>query len=408
MAHDDSELEATYRFLKNRRVSSQTILEGHYQATSARAGEAATTLALHDTTELSFAGEAEREGMGTVGNRAQGFFAHVALAVAEDPARTPLGVIGLRTHARPRRPSAAPRDKESKRWLDLVDDVRARLDPATTIHVMDREADWGTLLSRLLSTKSRFVIRLAHDRRVDEEPEAHLREAFAQVQDRGSREVELSRRSDRKRRVNAKHRHPARSARTTTLSIGAKAVTLKNGGDPLALHVVHVVERDPPAGEQPIEWWLATTEAIDTVEELWRIVDIYRARWLIEEFFKALKSGCRVEDRQLESQHGLENALALLLPVAWQLLSLRALSRSDGSRAASTILTRQQLDVLRHCGRQDLPSQPTVADALGAIAALGGHIKNNGIPGWIVLGRGMDDLLLLELGWAAARRSRKM
>jgi hypothetical protein len=152
---------------------------------------------------------------------------------------------------------------------------------------------------------------------------------------------------------------------------------------------------------------LLTSLPIDTDEAIAFAVDCYRARWMIEEFFKALKTGCQFEKRQLESAHSLLNALAIFAPVAWRLLLLRHLARSDKRAPASSALTLQQLEVLTAVAKKPLPRRPSARDAMLAVATLGGHLKSNGDPGWLVLGRGMHDLLLLELGWRArdAQRS---
>jgi hypothetical protein len=135
-------------------------------------------------------------------------------------------------------------------------------------------------------------------------------------------------------------------------------------------------------------------------------VDAYRCRWVIEEYFRALKSGCAFEKRQLESMHTLLNALALFVPIAWRLLALRTIGRDTPDTPATEVLTAVQIRclsfLLRHRKRPDLPSNPTARDALMGIAGLGGHIKNNGDPGWIVLGRGLDTLLTAQLGYQAA------
>jgi len=157
----------------------------------------------------------------------------------------------------------------------------------------------------------------------------------------------------------------------------------------------------PPRGEPAVEWFLLTDLPIDSDQQIAFIVDCYRGRWTIEEFFKALKTGCQYERRQLESAQSLLNALALLAPVAWRLLLLRHLARSKDPQREPAALTAKQLEVLRAVARKPLPARPTSRDAMLAVAALGGHIKSNGDPGWLVLGRGMHDLLLLEMGWRA-------
>jgi hypothetical protein len=136
-------------------------------------------------------------------------------------------------------------------------------------------------------------------------------------------------------------------------------------------------------------------------------VDCYRARWVIEEYFKAIKTGCQYESRQLETAESLLNALAIFAPVAWRLLLLRHLARCDGNATATDALTAKQVQVLKAVAKKPLPAKPTARDAMLAIAALGGHLKNNGDPGWLVLGRGLHDLLLLELGWRAREEAEK-
>ena len=139
-----------------------------------------------------------------------------------------------------------------------------------------------------------------------------------------------------------------------------------------------------------------TTEPIDTKENILKIVDIYRKRWLIEEYFKALKSGCAYEQRQLESYQTLLIALAILIPIAWNLLLMRALSRIDTDVAAKSFFSSMQFRILRN--KFSLNDEATLEEALRSLARLGGHLKNNGPPGWMTIGRGYHDLLMMELG----------
>jgi hypothetical protein len=264
----------------------------------------------------------------------------------------------------------------------------------------------------------RFVVRVAHDRRVwevddegeplDEEGPLFLSEALVELPLQLERDVPLS-----KRRSGTAPRqqwiHPDREARTTRLGVSARRVALRRPRylskepETLDVNIVYVRELDPPEGLEPIAWVLVTTEPIDTREQVEAVVDHYRARWLIEEFFKALKTGCALEERQLESFESLTNALALLLPIAWQMLLLRALSRTQPDAPAEEALNSTQLALLRQVQPKKMPAQgATVRDALYAVAGLGGHLKRNGPPGWLTLARGMQSLLLLETGWRAA------
>ena len=169
----------------------------------------------------------------------------------------------------------------------------------------------------------------------------------------------------------------------------------------MTINVVRVVEVEPPDGEEPVVWTLLTNLPVETQDEIAFVVDCYRARWIIEEFFKAVKTGCGYEKLQLENALALRNALAIILPIAWQMLLVRSLARATDDVPASKVLTKTQIDVLRNTPWTKLPARPTAKDAMRAIATLGGHIRNNGEPGWQILYAGLRDLMLLELGWLA-------
>ena len=167
----------------------------------------------------------------------------------------------------------------------------------------------------------------------------------------------------------------------------------------LTLNAISVSEYDVPADTDPIECVLLTTAPIDNIEQIEATVDHYRSRWLIEEYFKALKTGCAFEKRQLESFDTLLIAMAIFIPVAWNLLRLRSISRARPSAPATHVLTPPQIAILTRIRERPLPPSPTVRDALLAIARLGGHLRSNGDPGWMVLGRGYQKLLTLDLGY---------
>jgi len=171
----------------------------------------------------------------------------------------------------------------------------------------------------------------------------------------------------------------------------------------VTLNLVWVQEKDAPEGEPAVSWTLLTTEPVDNEEQLLRVIDIYRARWTIEEYFKALKTGCAIEKRQLGSYDALVRTLAMFMPVAWKLLSIRHWADREPDACASVVLSTLQIKLLRFLLKDDrsspLPKSPTVRDVWLGLALLGGHIKHRKeAPGWIVLGRGFDDLQQAEVG----------
>jgi len=151
-----------------------------------------------------------------------------------------------------------------------------------------------------------------------------------------------------------------------------------------------------------VEWLLLTSEPISTREEVAKVIEGYRTRWTIEEYLKAVKTGCASESRRLESFHALENLLAYTLVDAYPLLLMRALARAGKSWPASAVLSDTELEVLRHFAKPKRAADASLREALLAIGALGGHIKNNGDPGWLVLRRGWQRLRDDEAGFMAA------
>jgi hypothetical protein len=393
-------LEGAYRFLSNPKVEPEAVLSGHVQQTVGRLRDAPVCLALHDSSTLSFNSEGDREGLSSTGAKQQ-FVVHCSLAVAADGSRTPLGVLAASYHV----PVKSSDGRHQERWSDHVREAHA-LGPAPDqlVHVMDREADDYSLLALMTGIGARFVVRVQFNRLlVDDE---RLRDRLANAPLLAEREVTLSRRSSSNKGDKQRKIHPPRESRTARLGIGATTVTIhrpKNAdtatAPSLTLHLIRVWEPEPPQGEAPVEWLLYTKEPIDTPEQILRVVDWYRARWTIEEYFKALKTGCSMERRQLGDLHALTNAVALFLPIAWRLLLLKTEARTRPTAPATVVLDEVEIDVLRAAGRTRLPEHPTVKEAMLAIAALGGHLKHNGMPGWQTLAHGYMTLRNLTEGW---------
>ena len=421
----EGDLEAFYRFVRNRAVGFDALFAGHSSATVDRAGTYDEVLAVHDTTEFNFGGT--RAGMGRLKKGGHGFLGHFTQLVSADEAHAPLGTVAVESWARNDDPTPTALRQQKKitykqmhampseqdRWLRSVDAAEAAVGGRTSlIHVMDSEADDYCLMAALVESRRRWVIRLCYDRKLADDEVGQCRKTRDLVAERDvacTRSVAVSRR--RKQPGSATHRRRAiRPQRTATLAISATPATFQappyvaGHAKSLGVHIVAAREVDPPADHEPIEWLLITTEPIDTHEQILKVVDTYRGRWVIEEFFKALKTGCSFEARELESWHTIQNALGLLVPVAWRLLDLRTRSRdARGDEPARRVLTELEIQVLRHAAEKPLPAAPTVKDVLLAIARLGGHLRSNGEPGWRVLGRGYQDLLMMVAGFKLAR-----
>ena len=415
-AFDSAGLEAAYRFLSNHAVSPEQILAAHFAATRARTGEEGDFLIAHDSTAFSYRYDGNREGLGRAkrGNPRsnQQFFAHLSLAISADESHRPLGVAGFKTWSRLQDPTGT----ECERWEGQMKASSIQLDSrANAVHLADREADDYEMFYGLKRDGHRFVVRCMYNRYLDEQlDKVKLRDRFATASASFEREVDLCRRTERATDILRKI-HPTRTKRMATLKVAALAVALKkpptkrahtnHPPESLLINVVRIWEPDPPTGEAPVEWYLYTSEPIDTPEQQLRVVDYYRARWTIEEYFKALKTGCDFESRQLQDYEGLVNLLAVFATIAYQLLLIRteAARATDQPALDLGLVSEEQLDVLRTLGRRKLSAVPTAREIFLAIAALGGHIKYAGNPGWLTLARGHEKLATLTEGWRAAK-----
>jgi hypothetical protein len=415
------------RVVHHDHVTVAALRDPILQHTREQARAFPSVLAIHDTTDFRFGGKHPRRGLGPLKVAGQGFFFHPCLLVSDDARHLPLGVVNAVTWARPPKSEAKVKakpwrrvvnDTESARWSEQMRDVDEALRDAhhQVLHLMDREAgDYG-LLAEARGAHRCFVIRMGKDRLVvpgvDDAPGARtVRGLFeSRVQGRCERWVVLSERTTRTPKQ--EKIHPSRPRRWARLVFDAQTVELRRPENQpvhlpatLTVHVVRVWEPEPPAGQAPVEWVLFTSEPVDTVEQILRVIDAYRARWLVEEFFKSIKTGCAYERSQAEDYETLQKLLWLQIPIAVNLLRLREVAEQTPEALATPENTGLEADALKVLEAERRPAQGrlTVVGVLYAIARLGGHLRNNGAPGWLVLSRGMQALQLRVEGWRLAQ-----
>lgn len=432
MLGDIANLEGAYRLLNNPRVTFDMLHRPHRERTIDRARDAGDVVVVHDTTDIRTPYIDESEA-GHLSTSQLGYRAHVSLAqvVQPDQPVRPLGILGVQTIFRPKqskrkakRSSGAQtarwKDKEFARWAQGVElSAQAIKDCESVVHVMDREADSYLIFLQVMQLGHGFVIRQRNDRRArlvddeDAEEMSSLGKIAIGMKGVFQREVPLARRKAQVRSkisTRLKVANPPRQARIATLHFSTESVEvckpryLTDVPESLSLTFVRIWEPKPPEGQAPIEWLLLTNEPCETTAEIARIVDLYRSRWVIEEFFKALKTGCAIEERQLESRDALLKSLALFLPIAVHLLWVRTCARDTSDAPATNAFTPLQLTVLRNTSYRGLPENPTISQAFWALAGLGGHIPNNGPPGWQLLGFAFVKLLEAVRVWEAAMR----
>lgn len=416
----DAELEGAYRLFGNPRVSFEQLFDAHALGTAERAQGCKLVLAIHDTTSCGFR-HADPKEVGYLNTGKPGFPLHLTLVVDTGEWQRPLGLTHAEVLPRAKAPrrrgtkhresggvTARKANKEFLRWQRGIEITECRLagSGVSVIHVADRESDAYELMATCLRQGQRFIFRARTNRNVFHDGGTiPIRELIEDAEVVLEREVPLSRRlgTSAPRRT-----HPPRESRVARLRFSSTTATFRRPTivgahmpPTIKVNVLHVFEQDAPDGQEPVDWLLYTTEPLETRAQIENIVDYYRCRWQIEELNKALKTGCVVQERKLESLDALTTMLALSLPIAVELLALRTLARTGPSCPAEIVLSKQQLAALRHMSHRPLPKKPTVQEALWCIAGLGGHIKNNGQAGWQVLQRGMEKFVAFAAGWCA-------
>lgn len=406
-----SEAQSIYRFWSNPKVSTASILNSHIDGTVARALKCETVLSIQDTTDLNFTSHPKTKGLGYLNQtKQQGIKVHNDFAVSGTG--EPLGLLHQHSWVRAQPPvkkkgrKKADRNrekpieqKESYRWLTTLSASEAKVsEQVHLVQVADREADIFELFAQPRQANSDLLIRVKTNRKVKHEL-GTLFPTLSQSPVLGELRVEIK-------------RTPKRPARTARVQVRAIAVTIevpkhlfkhKPNLQPLELNALLVEEIEPPAdGGKPICWKLLTSLPLDNFEQACQCVRWYSYRWLIERFHYTLKSGCKIEDLQLQHRDRLLKALATYSIVAWRLMSMTYLARLTPEASCEGILQPAEWRLLR---RKFVPKSrsknpPTLRQAMIWVAQLGGFLarKGDGHPGVKTLWRGYSKLQYLLQG----------
>ncbi|MGV0029422.1 IS4 family transposase, partial [Phormidesmis priestleyi ANT.L61.2] len=397
-----NDLRAAYRLLNEADVSHERLSAPHRAQTHVRAeqAESEVVLFIQDTSELDYSSERPRPGLGMIGKgTSQGLLMHSCLAV-NPRAGNPeiLGLAAQQVWSRSATPQhqgsgskrQAPRS-EGDKWAESIEAIGSV--PVQTaqvwVSVGDRESDVFSYLRRCRQRQWHSLVRVSQNRVVTtaQQTRSHLK-TYARS---------LAVQSQKPLRLRGREGEPQR---TVMLNLAWAPVTVHppQGGPerhraPISMWCIRCWE----ATADGLEWILLTT--VDPALYSPAVqVEWYACRWLIEEYHKCLKTGCRVEQRQLETAAGLMRLLGFLAIVAVRLLQLRTLSRLAPDTPAQQVVPQVLLQVLvKRLGL--FSTQMSLAQFWQAVARLGGFIgrKSDGQPGWQTLWRGW--LRLQDLAW---------
>ncbi len=417
------DLRAFYRLMNCDAVTHKSILAAHREAVlRAISQRQSTVLVLHDATELDFTTHESLTELGQIGNgNRRGYIAQNSLAVDPQTRR----VLGLCNQVLHRRDTVAEdetlaqkRERESREsllWLQGVDPLPADWQ---LVDVCDQGADTFEFLEHEVNSGRRFVIRAAYDRSIlkghddaSTSETGYLRSYAAELPEQGRWTLEVTSRvnmkSPKRMGPKVKSQRTARSARMAVAfaPVRIKAPKKKNGkhgATPLKVWVVRVWEVAPPKGQERLEWFLVTNEPVLTFEDAYRVVDWYECRWIVEEYHKGLKSGCKIESPQFTTEERLRPAIALLSIITLTLLAMRDASRSPDAktRKATEIISADYVQVLSAWRNHKIERDWSIHDFYYALARLGGHQnrKNDHPPGWQTIWEGWKELQAMVCG----------
>lgn len=421
-----AEMAAAYRLFANAKGGFENLLAPHLESTCQRIAAEAIVVLAQDTTEVELTRPAQPvAGAGPLdGGSRQGALLHELHAFTPDG--TPLGTVSASAWARDSqrpetRPTRAARaatpieEKESRRWLQTWELAcrRAAQWPAThVIVVADSEADVYEHLAAAGDAKScDWIVRAAQDRALAGDDATGNKRLFAELE----RQPVLFRQAIAVRGRRAKvscetrARRQPRQSRRAEVEVRAAEVTLRppqRAGRRLPATTVRaalVREVDPPAGEEPVQWLLLTSLPVASAEQVRQVIEYYCVRWMIEVFFRVLKSGCRIEQRQFESLDRLLACLAVYLTVAWRTLYVCRLGRSDPDVDCDAIFEPCEWKAVWKVVRRENPPAhpPPLGIMVRLVAQLGGYVDSKNPPGpqtlWIGLQRTHDFALCWEL-----------
>ena len=360
---------------------------GHYRQTAQRCQDCDVVLVSQDTTDLSYPTHHATEGLGDLGGGGvnPGLCLHSALALSQRG--LPLGLVGQKLWApvatgRPEHHRNYPlEEKENYCWVEALGWVKKYLAGVKRVVVVsDRESDFYEYFSSPRPANVELLFRVHHLQRYLYCRGERMPLGRATFADAGQVSVFLPGARQRKER-------------TARLEVSWGQVLCPppsdKKGEPVALWLVKAVELSPPAGEEPVAWYLLTTVKVEGEATALLLLDYYRRRWVVERWHLVLKDGLKVERLQFDAFRRLANAIALLSIVAWQLLWLKQLAAQSPEAEAEEVFENLQVQVLeQETNRKKL----TVKVALVTIAALAGFTpsKKQPLPGEKTIWRGWN------------------
>ena len=430
------EAMAAYRLLGGARATPAKILAPHQAMVLQRAQAERCLLVIQDTTEIDLTSKKTMTGRGPLNDESRrGFFLHSLYAVSA--AGLPLGMLGAtiltrtdkdfgQSNTRKQKPIE---EKESYRWLEgylRTQEIARQLPEHEVISISDREGDIYEVFAGWQKAgqepgpRAQWIIRAQQDRvleGLDRKAPQSLFAALASAPELGTIEFSVVARRQRKKSGGTSVQ-AVRSAREVRQRVRAMRVTprvpFRRGATlpEVSFWAVLTEEIDPPEGEEPLSWLLLTSLEVPDLEAARRIIALYLRRWDIEVFHRVLKTGCRVEQIQLQEQQVVHNYVTLSMIIAWRLLYLTHLGRHCPELPCSVVFTEAEwkstCTVAAAKGINDYKKseplrEPSLGEFIVLVARLGGHLGRNcdKPPGAQIMWQGLARVRDFACAWEA-------
>jgi hypothetical protein len=409
--------KGAYRLFDNPKVSFDKLQAPHRQLTLEAARGCRTALWVSDTSTLSFE-HPHTGGLGPTSTGGSGMLLHSTMGIdVSDGEGNPPLVLGLGHQQAWSRPRGKKKAKapESLKWKAGIDAVGAAPPGVRWVHVGDAESDCWEAIEACGNAGSGFAIRACQNRLV------HAGHGSAA---QATEPVTLFDLLQTQPMLGGKHLYlrsrPDRPARWAKLAISATPITVlapKNWSDkshrksrprpePVECWAVRVWELDTPEGQEPVEWVILTDEPVEDLESAVKVAFWYTCRWLIEEYHKCLKTGCRIESRQLEEAKRLERLVGVLAVVAVRLLQLKHQAKVNPDVPAQSVVPERYVKTIKAHLKLPRNRKLTAYQFWRETAKMGGFLarKGDGEPGWITLWHGWEELELLTAGFELAEK----
>jgi hypothetical protein len=394
-----SDLKAAYRLFQRPEVTFDAVAQCHWQRI--RNTAPGRYLCISDTTDIDHTTHPATTGLSILGNGfTRGVRLHSCLVV-DSSLGTVEGQAGALLNYRRHPPENETRAQRLRRpregeiWGHLVAQVGTPPAGCQWVHIFDRGGDNFEALCHVVNNQCDWIIRAGQLHRTVFDSNGNLRalrEAIQQAEELGGYELFLRSR-------------PGQAARTAAIQISQTRVTLtrpaahspyvKNCGlTQIETNVVVVQEINAPRKVKPICWVLMTSLPVKTFDDAWQVISDYEHRWLIEEYHKVLKTGCRIERHALRTADRLEPLIGLISVIGVRLFQLQTYAKVKPQTKASRRVPLTWLKALKLLCPKISITGLGIGPFFRELAKLGGFLgrKHDGEPGWQTIWRGFEKL----------------